>query len=163
LQGRRKAKAPPPVAHYDWSGVYVGLSLGGVWAEVDRFYPRLDLVGLVPQTLPPMTIVTDRVEIGSAPSALGGFRGWSRRFAPSCPRVARPVLHVDASAATGRIIRFGVSMLPQHSTGAHVRDGGMEMGAVVKRLIVVGGLALAGMIAGPALAADIPVNLGRLN
>jgi hypothetical protein len=38
-----KAKAPPPVAYYDWSGVYIGVSLGGVWAEVDRFYPRLDL------------------------------------------------------------------------------------------------------------------------
>ena len=45
-----KAKAPPPIAYYDWSGVYIGLSLGGVWAEVDRFYPLLDLVGLVPQT-----------------------------------------------------------------------------------------------------------------
>jgi len=45
-----KAKAPPPVTYYDWSGIYIGLSLGGVWAEVDRFYPRLDLVGLVPQT-----------------------------------------------------------------------------------------------------------------
>src|SRR5262245_15032550 len=44
-------KAPPPViTYYDWSGLYVGFNIGYVWAEVDRFYPRLDLVHLVPQT-----------------------------------------------------------------------------------------------------------------
>ena len=41
---------PPPIAYYDWSGIYLGLSLGGVWAEVDRFYPHFELVHLVPQT-----------------------------------------------------------------------------------------------------------------
>ena len=41
---------PPPIAYYDWSGIYLGLSLGGIWAEVDRFYPNFDLVHLVPQT-----------------------------------------------------------------------------------------------------------------
>jgi outer membrane immunogenic protein len=34
-----KVKAPPPVVYYDWSGAYVGFSIGGVWSEVDRFYP----------------------------------------------------------------------------------------------------------------------------
>jgi outer membrane immunogenic protein len=59
-----KVKAPPPIAYYDWSGIYLGLSLGGVWAEVDRFYPRLDLVHLVPQTF------TSRNE-----DAIVGFHG----------------------------------------------------------------------------------------
>src|SRR5262245_1799577 len=44
-----KVKAPP-VVYYDWSGVYLGFNIGGVWTEVDRFYPLLNLVGLVPQT-----------------------------------------------------------------------------------------------------------------
>ena len=42
-----KAKAPPPPPVYDWSGAYVGFNVGGVWTEVDRFYPNL--VGF-PQT-----------------------------------------------------------------------------------------------------------------
>ena len=34
-------KAPPPApVYYDWSGAYVGFSIGGVWADVDRFYPQ---------------------------------------------------------------------------------------------------------------------------
>jgi outer membrane immunogenic protein len=36
-----KVKAPPPVELYDWSGAYVGFSIGGVWTEVDRHYPNL--------------------------------------------------------------------------------------------------------------------------
>jgi outer membrane immunogenic protein len=44
-----KVKAPP-VTYYDWSGVYVGFNVGGVWSHVDRFYPNFALVGLVPQT-----------------------------------------------------------------------------------------------------------------
>jgi len=35
-----KVKAPPPVVVYDWSGAYVGFNIGGVWADVDRFYPQ---------------------------------------------------------------------------------------------------------------------------
>jgi uncharacterized cupin superfamily protein/opacity protein-like surface antigen len=35
-----KVKAPPPVVLYDWSGAYVGFNIGGVWADVDRFYPQ---------------------------------------------------------------------------------------------------------------------------
>ena len=31
-----KAKAPPPPVAYDWSGVYVGFSVGGMWVDVDR-------------------------------------------------------------------------------------------------------------------------------
>ncbi len=30
-----KVKAPPPVVVYDWSGAYVGFSIGGVWTEVE--------------------------------------------------------------------------------------------------------------------------------
>jgi outer membrane immunogenic protein len=40
-----KVKAPPPVVVYDWSGAYVGFSIGGVWAEIDRHYPNLGLIG----------------------------------------------------------------------------------------------------------------------
>jgi outer membrane immunogenic protein len=43
-------KAPPPVAYYDWSGAYLGLNIGGVWADVNRFYPNFALVRLQPQT-----------------------------------------------------------------------------------------------------------------
>jgi outer membrane immunogenic protein len=32
-------KAPPPVAYYDWSGAYLGFSIGGVWSDVHRSYP----------------------------------------------------------------------------------------------------------------------------
>ena len=39
-------KAPPPVvAYYDWSGYYLGFSLGGMWNKVDRFYPNLGAFG----------------------------------------------------------------------------------------------------------------------
>lgn len=48
------AKAPPPpvapLAVYDWSGVYVGGSIGGVWGSADRFYPNLGLIGQSPAT-----------------------------------------------------------------------------------------------------------------
>ena len=33
-------KAPPPAAYYDWSGAYAGFGIGGVWADVHRFYPQ---------------------------------------------------------------------------------------------------------------------------
>jgi outer membrane immunogenic protein len=36
-----KAKAPPPLAVYDWSGVYVGFNVGGTWYDVERTYPNL--------------------------------------------------------------------------------------------------------------------------
>jgi len=51
LSADMPVKAPPPaVTSYDWSGLYVGFNAGHGRAEVDRFFPRLDLVGLVPQT-----------------------------------------------------------------------------------------------------------------
>jgi outer membrane immunogenic protein len=44
-------KAPSPAAYYyDWSGVYIGASIGNVWTNVDRFYPNLPLQGLPPTT-----------------------------------------------------------------------------------------------------------------
>jgi len=36
-----KYKAPPPVVVYDWSGAYIGFSIGGVWTEVTRTYPNV--------------------------------------------------------------------------------------------------------------------------
>jgi outer membrane immunogenic protein len=36
-----KAKAPPPVVVYDWSGAYVGFNIGGAWYDVERVYPNL--------------------------------------------------------------------------------------------------------------------------
>jgi len=36
-----KYKAPPPVVDYDWSGAYIGFSIGGVWTEVTRTYPNV--------------------------------------------------------------------------------------------------------------------------
>src|SRR6266496_3966976 len=33
-------KAPAPVvSYYDWTGVYIGASIGGVWGDHHRFYP----------------------------------------------------------------------------------------------------------------------------
>src|SRR3981189_3649365 len=32
---------PPAVAYYDWTGVYVGFGVGGVWEKVNRTYPNL--------------------------------------------------------------------------------------------------------------------------
>src|SRR6267378_4526262 len=32
-------KAPPPVvSYYDWSGYYIGFSIGGMWSTVDRTF-----------------------------------------------------------------------------------------------------------------------------
>src|SRR5713226_5124278 len=42
-----KYKAPPPVVVYDWSGAYIGFSIGGVWSDVNRFYPQTALPGPV--------------------------------------------------------------------------------------------------------------------
>ena len=47
---RVKAPAPPPVVYYDWSGAYVGFSIGAVWTDVDRFYPNLNAVGFPAST-----------------------------------------------------------------------------------------------------------------
>lgn len=36
-------KAPrvaPPAPAYDWSGIYVGAGIGGIWSDVHRFYPQ---------------------------------------------------------------------------------------------------------------------------
>ena len=41
-----KAKAPPPIVVYDWSGAYVGFSIGGVWTDANRHYPNLGPFGL---------------------------------------------------------------------------------------------------------------------
>ena len=35
-----KVKAPPPIAVYDWSGLYIGGNIGGGWGDVNRFYPQ---------------------------------------------------------------------------------------------------------------------------
>jgi outer membrane immunogenic protein len=51
-----KVKAPPPVVVYDWSGAYVGFSIGGVWTEVDRHYPNFGLAGLPATTCPRATM-----------------------------------------------------------------------------------------------------------
>lgn len=46
-----KAPPPPPaVTYYDWSGAYIGFGIGGVWSDVNRFYPDFALVHLPPQT-----------------------------------------------------------------------------------------------------------------
>ncbi len=45
-----KALPPAPVVYYDWSGIYAGFSIGGVWHEVNRHYPNLNLVGFPAST-----------------------------------------------------------------------------------------------------------------
>jgi outer membrane immunogenic protein len=36
---------PPPVLYYDWSGVYGGFNVGGVWNTVDQTFPNPQLLG----------------------------------------------------------------------------------------------------------------------
>jgi outer membrane immunogenic protein len=36
-----KAKAPPPVVVYDWSGAYIGFNAGATWYDVDRTFPNV--------------------------------------------------------------------------------------------------------------------------
>ena len=45
-------KARPMVVdpQYNWSGFYIGGTVGGVWTEANRFMPDLPLVGLPPTT-----------------------------------------------------------------------------------------------------------------
>ncbi len=38
-------KAPPPPLLYDWSGVYVGFSAGGMWYDIDRTFPNSPIAG----------------------------------------------------------------------------------------------------------------------
>lgn len=33
-----KAKAPPPVLVYDWSGAYIGFNAGGMWTDINRHF-----------------------------------------------------------------------------------------------------------------------------
>jgi hypothetical protein len=46
----RKAPLVPAAVAYDWSGVYVGGTLGAVWTEANRFMPDLPLVHVPPTT-----------------------------------------------------------------------------------------------------------------
>src|SRR5439155_25127383 len=38
-------RAPAPVMYYDWTGAYIGASIGGVWSHIDRTYPVLPTFG----------------------------------------------------------------------------------------------------------------------
>jgi opacity protein-like surface antigen len=46
----KASPSPVPPVVYDWSGIYVGAGLGGVWSEPHRFYPNLQQVGIPPTT-----------------------------------------------------------------------------------------------------------------
>jgi outer membrane immunogenic protein len=35
-----KARPAPPPVLYDWSGIYAGFSIGGMWYDVDRHFPN---------------------------------------------------------------------------------------------------------------------------
>ncbi|MFO1111710.1 MAG: hypothetical protein U1E61_21275 [Bradyrhizobium sp.] len=43
-----KAKPLPVDPAYNWSGIYIGGTIGGVWTEANRFMPDLPLVGIPP-------------------------------------------------------------------------------------------------------------------
>lgn len=45
-----KARPLPVEVAYNWSGFYVGGTVGGVWTEANRFMPDLPLVGVPPTT-----------------------------------------------------------------------------------------------------------------
>src|SRR5262245_18787544 len=36
---------PPPVVYYDWSGVYGGVNVGGIWSTVNQTFPNQPLLG----------------------------------------------------------------------------------------------------------------------
>jgi outer membrane immunogenic protein len=70
-----KAKAPPPPPPvYDWSGAYVGFSIGGVWYDVDRYYPNF---GLLQPALPATTYTS------SGDDVIYDFHaGWQYQWGP---------------------------------------------------------------------------------
>src|SRR5262245_23400857 len=39
------AAPPPPPVYYDWSGVYVGANVGGIWSTVNQTFPNPRLLG----------------------------------------------------------------------------------------------------------------------
>lgn len=45
-----KAPLVPAAVAYNWSGIYIGGTIGGVWTEANRFMPDLPLVGVPPTT-----------------------------------------------------------------------------------------------------------------
>jgi outer membrane immunogenic protein len=45
-----KALLVPAAVAYNWSGIYIGGTIGGVWTEANRFMPDLPLIGVPPTT-----------------------------------------------------------------------------------------------------------------
>src|SRR5262245_26849885 len=39
------AAPPPPPVYYNWSGVYVGANVGGIWSTVNQTFPNPPLLG----------------------------------------------------------------------------------------------------------------------
>jgi outer membrane immunogenic protein len=63
-------KAAPPVAAYDWSGVYVGGVLGGAWGRTDSSDPGLGVIGTLVSV--PVTQTTN------SSGFIGGVEGGMR-------------------------------------------------------------------------------------
>src|SRR5262245_54986878 len=69
--------APPPVVYYDWSGAYIGGTVGGVWYDVTRTYTG----SLVPpSTRPPATAMASSAStLARRCSTAPGCGAWKRR------------------------------------------------------------------------------------
>jgi outer membrane immunogenic protein len=91
-----KARPLPVEVAYNWSGFYVGGTVGGVWTEASRFMPDLPLVGIPPTTF----------RANSSDVIYGGVAGaqW---------QIGRWVLGVEGSYnGTSKDMRADVSVSP---------------------------------------------------
>ena len=114
---RVKAKPPPVVAaDPDWSGIYGGASLGGVWSEPHRFMPNLPQVGV-----PPTTFVSHGSDtiydfhagiqwqwhqwiLGAEAGYSSGFNGIASSVSVSPPE---PFTHLSATAHVTQLFTVG--------------------------------------------------------
>jgi len=69
---------PPPVLLYDWSGLYVGASIGGVWETINHSYPNVP--GIAPPVGLGLGALTNPINYGTSGSDAifdlhAGFQG----------------------------------------------------------------------------------------
>src|SRR5215468_8703367 len=69
---------PPPVLLYDWSGLYVGASIGGMWYDINRTFPNVP--GIAPPVGLGLGALTNPINYGTSGSDAifdlhAGFQG----------------------------------------------------------------------------------------
>jgi outer membrane immunogenic protein len=102
---------------YDWSGFYIGGSVGGVWTRANRFYPDLPLVGI-----PPTNFLTPR----SNDWLYSGFAGVQGQW-------GRWVVGLEASYNVGnKDMRADTSISPPEPFGK------LDASTLVTDLVMIG-------------------------